>query len=200
MEPLETSFIPKEGVGIADKVRKASRKPGGIAGMLALFFFIFSLALFVALIIYEQILVQENEGLRASIETEQRAFDTEDLERIKTADRRITAARDLLGNHRGLGFITRTLEQITLADVQYSGLAFSEISGEGVAASLEGEARNFPLLLEQAQKLQEDGLISDFELQDFSRTDIGNVTFSLTLMFAEDQLLFQNNHTKRLRY
>ena len=80
MDPLQTSFIPKEGVGIAEKVRKARKRPNGAFGVITIFVLVLMVAAFVGLSIYQQVLVEENQGLRESIEIAQKSFESDDMD------------------------------------------------------------------------------------------------------------------------
>lgn len=168
------------------------------------FFFKLSTALFVLSLlllggsfVYKRSVEKEISSLSSSLERAKNVFDLQFISQMENLGRQIPIVKDVIATHRFTSRIFKLIEEATLKELSYSNFSYSyqKTSGQSspsfmkkgseeekeVIVSLDGKAKNYTSLVQQAGIFQKNSKISSFSFSNFFLTPEGNVTFSLNL-------------------
>ncbi len=175
---FQTSFIPKK------PIVKERTTPGRGVG----FLFIISILIFIAVVIaygavyaYKGNLAKTLASKESSLTLARDRFEPERISELKTLDKRMRAANEILSNHIVASPIFKELEKITMKNIRYTDFNFGS-TNEGetkIAIKLKGEAVGYRAVAMQADLFSKDKNFVDPVFSNLSLDGKGHVTFDV---------------------
>ena len=167
----QTTFIPKTTPQI--KIPHGSRGLGWLMGLSSVFF-ILSLLLSFGLFFYKGLLEGEIKTLGENLAKVENEFEASSILELQSTAMGISKARVLFGEHAALSQIFKFLSANTLSDARFSNFSF-----QGGKAEMNGTAKSYFVLAQQALIFEKSRLIKEVGLSNFSLSSEGFVNFTL---------------------
>jgi len=198
-KPSSLSFIPQAGETVAFE----RKMPPSLVFKISIFAFAVSFLFLGFVMIYKTVVVRQIEEFQLSIDRAKASFDPTLIAELEKIDNSITGAQGILVKHRLPLEIFDFLEINTHKDIWFSSFNYTYISpqknplrsvareGLGqpqVEVRLEGESKSYLALAEQSEIFNNKEELLDFAFSNFSLTQEGNISFSLTVRFQPSVL------------
>jgi hypothetical protein len=188
---FQTSFIPKQPV----TEQKQSRASSSVNILLFISIIIFVISVIAAGLVYfykstleKSVAASEEELARAKD-----AFDGNFITDLQTADKRLRAAGDVLGNHIILSPIFEILQSSTLKTVRFTKFTHTVV-GTGAGARIEvkmsGRAKDYTAIALQSDALTRSKYIKDPLFSNLTLDDQSNVLFEVVFTVDPHLVLF----------
>lgn len=188
---FQTSFIPKQPV----TEQKQSRVSSSVNILLFLSVIIFIVSVIAAGLVYfykttleKSVAASEEELNRAKD-----AFDGNFITDLQTADKRLRAAGEVLGNHIILSPIFEILQNATLKTVRFTKFTHTVV-GTGAGARIEvkmtGRAKDYTAIALQSDALTRSKYIKDPLFSNLTLDDQSNVLFDVVFTVDPHLVLF----------
>lgn len=189
---IQNSFIPD------DTVRKegTKRTAGGrgafdilvLAGVILL---VVSIALAVAVFLYEQYLQSSLASKRQQLERAQSAFEPALIAELTRLDDRMKAGEDVLSRHIAPSALFAVLEQLTLETVSFKNMTFQVVTPSEINISLNGIARSVNSVALQADLFGRHSAIASPIFSNINREQ-GGVTFDVEALVNPNAIRYVN--------
>lgn len=185
---FQTSFIPKRPI-----IEESKDSSSSVSLFTIVSFFIFFAAILGAggLYFYEQVLIKQKATMEADLTLAKNRFEPEAINRLKTADRRLNAATEVLSKHIAVSPIFTTLESLTMKTIRYTKFNYN-INGEKVEVKISGQAVGYRSVALQADLFSKNKYLVNLVFSNLSLDNKGNVLFDLT--FSVDPSLIDYKH------
>ena len=189
----KVSFIPK-GSLVREESFLERRRPQSAIGLLAGIVFVLIVSSFVGLYYYNNklnsIVVDKTSEID---EAKQKFKDVPEVAEARVFRARVDLANELLNSHKVVSPVFVFLADNTTESVLYDKFSLKNDSS-GAVLDLGGEAQNYASLAFQTDVLRsKTEELQKFSISNIALTKFGNVTFSLTLVFKPDFLLYTKN-------
>ncbi|PIS13291.1 MAG: hypothetical protein COT67_02535 [Candidatus Tagabacteria bacterium CG09_land_8_20_14_0_10_41_14] len=192
----KTPFIPESDF-IASGV--SYREAGwGLLFKVVVFLLVISLASFGGSLFYKRVLTQQIDELYFSLERAKASFDPILIAEMEDLSKSVPIVEDLIEAHHHPAKIFEFLEDLSSQDIRFTKFSYNfkedvrpssslapqvqVVVENPVSVSLDGEARSFTVLAEQAEIFSANSDINSFSFSNFSLTRDGNVSFSLEVV------------------
>lgn len=187
---FKTTFIPKRNLtGAAPAPTRTARRTRGIVSLLAVLLLVTAVVSVIGVYLYKARLASVVNSKIESINLAEKAFEPTVILELRQLDIRLRAASELLENHVAVVDFFESLGETTLPDVQYSGINI-DFSQAVPAVSTTGEARGYLAIAQQSDLFSENRYIENAIFSNFTRTDTGRITFSLSFTINPDLLVY----------
>lgn len=189
----KVSFIPK-GSLVREESFLERRRPQSAIGLLAGIVFVLVVSAFVGMYYYNNKLNLVIVEKTAEIDTAKQKFkDVPEVAEARVFRARVDLANELLNSHKIVSPVFVFLADNTTESVLYDRFSFKNDSS-GATLDLGGEAQNYASLAFQADVLRgKTDELQKFSIDNIALTKFGSITFSLTLVFKPDFLLYTKN-------
>lgn len=189
----KVSFIPK-GSLVREESFLERRRPQSAIGLLAGIVFVLVVSSFVGLYYYNNklnlVIVEKTAEIN---EAKQKFKDVPEVAEARVFRARVDLANELLNSHKVVSPVFVFLADNTTESVLYDRFSFKNDSS-GATLDLGGEAQNYASLAFQADVLRgKTDALQKFSIDNIALTKFGSITFSLTLVFKPDFLLYTKN-------
>jgi hypothetical protein len=199
-EKFNTSFIPKQslqaGVGNASDDKYVTRRttygPGFYSTLL-----LFIVALVTSLGLFGYITVVENTvQKKVQILKEKKGlFSEESISALIHESNYIEQTKKLLNTHVTVSELFDEIERLTLRNVQYVGMVYTDKAGADPEFTLSGKTKSYQDVAVQTTEYEESGVIHTPIVEDLGRLNLGPVHFTIKL-FTDPSLV---SYTEALR-
>lgn len=186
---FQTSFIPKRefsAVSAGDKFRSVS-----ILSVIAVIMFVLSIALSAGIFAYQKVLVNKVKSINAELVKSKESFDPSFIQEVSNLNRRIDAAKDILGKHISASAIFDLLEKETLASVRFKTFSFALGTKGTVSLSMNGEADGFDSVALQSDVFGGDKFIKNPIFNNLNLDERGSVSFQFKASLDPKLLLYK---------
>ena len=176
---FQTSFIPKKPVV---KERSKSSRPVGMFFVVSIIIF-FSMVLAAGgLYLYRGNLASSIVAMEEDLVLAKNRFEPERIEQLRTLDRRLQAASEILAEHIAVSPVFEVLSENTLKSVRYTNFTyeFAEEGGGMVEIKLQGAALGYRAVALQADLFSQDKNLIDPVFSNLALDTSGKVLFDLT--------------------
>lgn len=189
----KVSFIPK-GSLVRDEFFLERSRPRSVLGAIASVIFVLTTAAYFGLYYYNNSLNKVVAEKTIEIKKAQKEFsDAPEVGEAKIFRARAELARELLNSHTVTSPVLDFLSKNTLSSILYNRFVF-KIDALGSTLELAGEAPTYAAVAYQADVLREKKTeLASVSVRDVTLTNFGTVTFSLTMVFNPDFLLYTKN-------
>lgn len=189
----KVSFIPKSSL-IREESFLERPRPRSVLGFMAITVFVLSIGSYAGLYYYNDTLNSTVAEKTTEIKKAQKEFsDAPEVGQAKVFRARADLARELLNSHTVASPVFSFLSKYTVDSILYDRFTFRNGSS-GATLELSGEAPSYAALAYQADVLRIQGKeLASFSFADIALTKFNTVTFSLTLVFNPDYLLYVKN-------
>jgi hypothetical protein len=188
VQDIQTSFIPKKSV---EEVRKKRRTTGvGLVTLIAFIIFIISLAATGSVFLYERFLTGAIQSKGADLERARAAFEPETIEDLSRIDEKLETGRRVLSEHIALSGLFELLENLTLKNVQFTGLELEE-TVDGIVARLTGEAESFAAVALQSDSFGGERHLRNVIFSDVNVISTGAVSFDLAFTLDPEYFSYE---------
>ena len=188
---FKTTFIPKKQLSQGKSVApsKAAQRTRGVFSLIAVLLLITAIVSVAGVFLYKLRLGTVVKGKIESINLAEKAFEPSVILELKKLDIRLRAATELLENHVAVVDFFESLGETTLPDVQYAGMSI-DFSESVPSVNTTGEARGYLPIAQQSDLFEENRYIQNAIFSDFTRTDTGRITFSLSFTINPELLVY----------
>ncbi len=175
---FQTSFIPKKPIV---KERTTPVRGVGFIFILSIFIFITAVAAYGFAYVYKGNLTKTLKSKESSLTLARDRFEPERIAELKTLDKRMRAANEILSGHIVASPIFKELETITMKNVRYTDFNFGSTNdGETkIAIKLKGEAVGYRAVAMQADLFSKNKNFVDPVFSNLSLDAKGHVTFDV---------------------
>ncbi|HVM73911.1 MAG TPA: hypothetical protein VMU13_03495 [Candidatus Paceibacterota bacterium] len=159
---VPNSFIPHDAT--TPTVAHHYESSNGLADLLtllAIVFFIASVALAVGSFLYLQYLNSESAKEQGQIQAAQAAFDPKLITQLSILDKRMKAGQTLLSAHLAPSTFFDMLDQTTVTTVSFSNLSFDATDPAAMKLTMAGTARDVNSIALQADLFGKTGVITN---------------------------------------
>ncbi|MDO8575513.1 MAG: hypothetical protein Q7R78_02330 [bacterium] len=185
----QTSFIPKKTL--------SSVKPRDTSSGIN-FFLIVALLLFLASIIIAGLVfgwrLSLEKGIKSSedfIINNEKSFDTDLLDTVTKTNQRLITGNEILSKHISVSKIFEILQGLTLQTVRFKNFAYTLDDKGDIKITMTGEGETFNSIALQSDELNKTDKLKNPVMSNFSLSDTGSVSFSLTATVPIDLVLFK---------
>lgn len=179
MDPrLQTSFIPKKPI-TATAVSHSPRTIN-LLSLIATILFIISIALAVAVFLYQNLLLKQIESDKASLDRAQGAFEPELIQQIIRLDSRIETGKTLLKSHLAITPFFDLLASVTLKSVRFRDFSFSYLAPDKILVTMKGQAQNYAAVALESDLLNQQKYLSNTVLGDLALEPTGTIAFTVS--------------------
>jgi len=184
------SLISKKTATTLQKPSYREKGLGFFVWFSGLMFFI-SLLAFGGVFFYKRVLNGEINELSASLDRAKAAFEPALITTLNYNANIIEAAKTLLAKHTAVSRVFDLLEDITLPGVRFTSFAFS-IDKEGKPSfNMQGEAKSYTILAQQANLFEDHEQIEEALFSNFSLTSTGNVGFTVEATLKPETITYR---------
>jgi len=189
----KVSFIPK-GSLVRDEFFLERSRPRSVLGAIASVVFVITTAAYFGLYYYNNSLNKIVAEKTIEIKKAQKEFsDAPEVGEAKVFRARAELARELLNSHTVTSPVLDFLSKNTLSSILYNRFVF-KTDALGSTLELAGEAPTYAAVAYQADILREKKTeLASVSVRDVTLTNFGTVSFSLTMVFNPDFLLYTKN-------
>ncbi|MEX0672477.1 MAG: PilN domain-containing protein [Candidatus Paceibacterota bacterium] len=187
---LNTSFIPKQNNGSGHSRKKTGFGLPLLGASLAL---LLVLGAWTGLELYHNYLEVEIEERKGEIDDERATLNTEAVDELLRADRRMKLADDILRRHIAPSNIFQELEDLTASGLRYTSLSYTGTPNGGATIELEGEAHNFGTVVTLADTFTASPFFSTAEFFDLNKSEeegARGVTFAAELTVSAGDMRY----------
>lgn len=187
------SFIPKGSLVREESFLERSR-PRSVIGVTAISVFVLVFGVFVGLSVYNNSLNAIVAEKTEEIKNAQKEFsDAPEVLEAKNFQARANLARELLDSHLVASPVFKFLSDNTVTSVYYDKFLFSHNGGVS-SLQLSGEAQSYASLANQIDTFQkQQKILEGLFVDNISLTNFGSVTFTFTMTFNPNFLLYTKN-------
>jgi hypothetical protein len=123
---FQTSFIPKKPI-IEDRIPeiRTSSPSVGPFTLLAIFIFFALLLSTGGLFFYKEYLIKNIQKMENNLKLAQNRFEPERISQLKSLDKRLSAANEVLSNHIAISPIFKVLQETTLKTIRYTKFSYN---------------------------------------------------------------------------
>lgn len=182
------SFIPKAPLVREEYALRA--RPRSVLAVIAFITFIVSTGAYLGLFLYHRALASDVNNVTTEIEKLQKDFDRPEVNEARAFRVRADLANTLLSQHATMRPIFAFLERYTIEKIFYTDFSYMREGVGGPSLELKGEAPDYASLAYQMDTFRDKKELSSFSIQDLTLTRTGTVTFSLSLVFTPELLLY----------
>ncbi|MEI6580978.1 MAG: hypothetical protein WCO07_02275 [bacterium] len=172
---FQTSFIPKRPI-VEEKV--SSSRSVSLFTIVAIFIFFSALIGSGGLFFYKQILAKTKTTMENDLNLAKNRFEPATISRLKTTDRRLIAATEVLSKHVAISPIFQALESITMKTVRYTKFAYT-LNGDKVDVKMGGQAIGYRSVALQADLFSKNKNFIDPVFSNLTLDNKGNIVFDL---------------------
>ena len=185
---VDINLIPREYRERKERFKTIFSKTGGAILSLV----ILSLLFYGGLFLYQSKLKKNLEGIRSEIDTLNNKRDAKIEKEIVDTDKRISLLKGLFQNHFYWSDLFKKIEELTIAEVYFSGAKFGFSLGK-IEASLGGGTTSYTNLARQIISFQEEPLVEKVQVSGISLDEERGVKFNLSIIISKNILLRKNN-------
>lgn len=177
VQEFQTSFIPKKP--ITEEKIEAPRRIGLFTFLSAILFF---LALFASagLYFYKAVLIKKISAMDMELKRMETQFDEGFVRDVTKLDRRISAAKELVGNHIAVSPFFELLEKITTKSVRFNKFQFAVGENKTYEVKMSGQATGYRAIALQASLFGSQESITNPIFSNFVLDDRGRVSFDVS--------------------
>jgi hypothetical protein len=190
-QEFQTSFIPKKTLSQSPQVSRGGSF--GLINVVAFVVMLISLLVAGGAYLYRDNLSKKVEEMKVSLARAQNIFEPELLVELKTLDRRIQAADEILSNHIAVSPIFEVLQEITLPTVRYVDFTYEidAVNPNVVHVAMTGEAVSYDAITLQADLFSNNRFIRNPIFSNFSLNKTGSVEFDLMFDVSKSLVNFE---------
>jgi hypothetical protein len=196
-QDFQTAFIPKKPL---TEERTEAPRTVNVFSLVATIIFIASLASAGGAFFYKFYLGKSVEAETASLNRAKAAFEPTLIIEMKTLDRRITSANEILNNHITVSPILKSLQSLTLKSIQFTKFDYAvDPATKNINIKLSGvtsPAGSYTSIALQSDKLGENKYFQDPVFSNLNLNEKGGVTFDLSFTVDKSFLLYADNLNK----
>lgn len=197
MEPkFQTSFIPKNPVGISSAPAVSKYKSVSILPTIGTIVFVLALLISGGLFGYEILLNSQIAEANKALSLAKAAFDTSTMDQLITASDQIKSARDLLGKHVAVSNVFALLQVNVLPEIQFTSFDFSNDAKGGVKISVAGEAASYSALAQQSSIFSKINTMSNQSFSDFNLTEKGTISMKFQADVTPNLIFYKQSGEK----
>jgi hypothetical protein len=187
MDPTKTqqSFIPKKSSG-----SRETHISGGLFYFLGVIIFTVAIAASVGVFVYEKFLEGRIASMQGDLERAREMLQPDLIEDLVRANLRFESAEEILKNHRTVSTFFDLLEQLTLQNVRFSSLTYTD-EQVGLTVTMDGEARSYSTLAYQAEVFGDESLFRNVEFSDLDLNEQGNVVFVTKILLDSKAVSYE---------
>lgn len=195
-QTFQTSFIPRKPVVEVDNNKS---KSFGFFLFFGLFIFFTTIVLYIGMYFYKQTFTKEIANKEASLTEAKDRFEPAKIVELKSLNKRLDAADEILNNHIAISPVFKLLEIITLKKVRYTQFDYNINSEKEnlVEIRLSGVAENYRTVALQADLLSRDERVNKYIIDpifsNLTPDGKGNIVFDLK--FTVDKALVNYKNT-----
>ncbi len=195
MDPTlpQTSFIPKKPLSEDRPVRS---RPVNMFVFIATLIFFASIVAAVGVYLYRSVISKQVTEMNAELERARASFDPALLGDLQTLDRRISAANQLLAEHRVLTPIFEALQTLTLKTIRYTKFSYkiADPTKKIYQMDIDGQSSGgyAPIALQSDMFLRNKYIIDPI-FSNLAVDDRGRVTFKLSFTVDSALISYENS-------
>lgn len=184
------SFIPKKNLTPGPNYRSEGMD---FFLMSSLVLIVISGLLFGGSYIYKKALDGELAELNDSLQRAEERLNLSFIERAKTIDEKIKAAKLVLSGHSVATPVFKFLEESTLQKVRFSNfsLAYPKTKDQSPSVNMSGVSKGYTSLALQSREFKKSQYLEDVFFSSFSLTPAGDVNFSVNILFDPAFLIYR---------
>lgn len=184
------SFIPKKNLTTSPNYRSEGMD---FFLMSSLVLIVISGLLFGGSYFYKKALEGELAELNDSLQRAEERLNLSFIERAKTIDEKIKAAKLVLSEHSVATPVFKFLEESTLQKVRFSNfsLAYPKTKGQSPSVNMSGVSKGYTSLALQSREFKKSQYLEDVFFSGFSLTPTGDVNFSVNILFDPAFLIYR---------
>lgn len=189
---IQSSFIPKDA-GKPQQSRTRSGGGGGIADLLlvlAIIAFVASVALAVAVFLYQQYLMTSAQSDVSQLDRAKQEFEPTLVQQLIRLDDRMTAAQTILGTHIAPSVFFDILNQLTLKTISYSSLEFDAPDPQHITIKMDGVAQSVNSIALESDLMASSSVMTNPIFSNIDREKDG-VHFSMTAIINPAALNYE---------
>ena len=193
---FKTTFIPKKNLSSVPKTESVkSKSRRSLFSLLSILLFIVAIISTAVVYVYKFSVAESIKADIEDINSVEREFEPQAILKLKELDIRLQAGTELLERHIAVSGFLESFAASTLPDVSFNDLSF-EYDPEGSTVSLSGEARGYLQIAQQSDIYEDNRYIQNHIFQDFAKTDIGRISFSLDFTVNPELLVFGQSNDR----
>lgn len=162
----QTSFIPKKPMVTPQKVKSSA--PISVLSLIATIFFIGAVALAGGMFFYKELVKNQIEEAKKTLEAEKAAYIPDEIEYLIRLDARLTASKQLLQNHVAVTPFFQFLGNNTLNSVRFRDFVFTYLAPDKIQVEMKGVAQNYPSIALQSDLFNEQDELSETVFSDLA--------------------------------
>lgn len=189
-----SSFIPKKPITHTDRPRRKRRGGVGFA-LLGWLIFIATVSIGGAVFYYHSDVSDRVDGLVQTLEERRAAFAIEELDELVHFDKKLKAAKKVVGNHTTFSNFLTYLEEKTVRSVGFSSFSVEGEPGQSYTISLSAIARDYASFALQSEIFRENNSLSSFTYSDIALTEEEkDAQFTIEMMINPLMLKYQGDN------
>lgn len=183
---FQTSFIPKKPI-VEERLRAPS--PVGSLMIFSVIIFFLMVASYGGFYFYKGFSEKNVKDMEASLVLAKKGFESEQIDRLQTLDKRLSAAGEVLNKHTVVSPIFQTLESITKKSIRYTKFSYGSVAEKSnlVSVKMSGQALNYQSIALQADLFSKNKNLIDPVFSNLSLDEkTSYVTFDLDFSVNPD--------------
>jgi len=182
MEPnFQTSFIPKKPM---IETRAAPKRAIGPFMIVAVFIFLSVAIASGGLYLYRESLKQNLAKMKSDLNIASNSFEPAKITQLGTLDKRLSAAKEVLGEHVAISPVFQMLESLTLKTIRFTDFSYSlaEDKSGKILVKMSGLGVGYRSIALEADLLTKNKNLINPVFSNLSLDEKGNVLFDLNFM------------------
>jgi hypothetical protein len=184
---FQTSFIPKKPMVSST----SDKEPRSLLLWIATLLLIISVAASIILFVYKIYLTKQKESSSASLLLARDSFEKDTIDELELFDKRMGAAKVILGSHVVFSPMFALLGEITIPTVQYTNFSQQTSNKESII-NLQGLARDYRSIALQANEFNsvKGRSFSNVLFSNLTKDKNNNISFDLKFNVEPDLLSY----------
>lgn len=163
-----------------------------ILSIVAILAFTISVALSIAVFIYQKSLVRKINTMNAELVAARASFEPGFIDELIKLDRRIKAAQEVLSKHAAVSSVFGLFENETIGGIRFVGMNYAVDAKGQIGVDMKGEAINFLAIASQSDIINADKKIISPVFSGLNLDDKGIAKFDLKAFLDGDAFLYQH--------
>lgn len=184
---FQTSFIPKKPIVLE---RASSPRQVGLFTIVSIFLFFTMLLATGGLYFYDKILEKKIIQMQADLDLATKRFEPSKIAQLKSLDKRLYAANEILSKHISVSPIFEALEAITIKSIGYTKFSYAledeSKKNPRISIIMSGVSRGYAPIALQSDLFANNKNIIDPVFSNLKLDEKGNVLFDLNFSVDKD--------------
>ena len=173
---FQTSFIPKKPM-LEERARNS--RPTSFLTVLSIFIFFAVVVASGGLYFYKGMMTKNIASMDNSLTLAKSSFEPDQIARLQTLDKRLSAAETILSKHVAVSPIFKVLQDLTMKTVRYTKFTYALGDDGKVDVKMSGQAIGYRSVALQSDLYAKNKALIDPVFSNLSLDDKGNVLFDL---------------------